>query len=326
VGWNDHMDDSELGNLPPEATRNSPGPFDPDDDWLRTAEAELQLMAMREWFFARYCDPSRGTPYNGREGGYLYIHGGPFDPADELPRRFSPLVDEALIQTVVDEMHENVGEDWAPVHWDHEEDYEYDERYALHIVVVSEPLRTLRERLRQLRQVLTLEGAAEAKVLAEKLVFSAAIGALEAFLYETVYFWVDTKPQVLRDLVTKLPIFRDEKITLGDLFARSAGLKDHVKGYLQNLVWHRWRQVGALFREGLGIQLPSTQFFEVALLKRHDIVHRSGLDTQGSPITVTLAELDELFSKVEAFAEEIDSRLESREVAAAFADDPPPPS
>jgi len=28
------------------------------------------------------------TPYNGAEGGYLYIHGGPYTAEDELYRRF----------------------------------------------------------------------------------------------------------------------------------------------------------------------------------------------------------------------------------------------
>ena len=85
MGWNDHMDDSELSNLPAEAFASQESPFEVDDDWLRTADPDDQRTAMQEWFLARYCDPAEETPYNGREGGYLYIHGGPFDPADELP-------------------------------------------------------------------------------------------------------------------------------------------------------------------------------------------------------------------------------------------------
>ena len=60
MGWNDHIDDSELGNLPPEAFSpfDVDGPFDPQDHWLETADEEEQRIAMREWFLARFCDPA----------------------------------------------------------------------------------------------------------------------------------------------------------------------------------------------------------------------------------------------------------------------------
>ena len=70
---------------------------------------------MRAWFHARYCDPAEETPYNGREGGYQYIYGGPFDPADILPERFSHIVDEKVIKDVIDEMNQEVGDQWAPM-------------------------------------------------------------------------------------------------------------------------------------------------------------------------------------------------------------------
>lgn len=112
--------DGELSNLPPEAF----SPFDPDGDdpfdlqdrWLSTAAKDDQLTAMREWFLARYCDPAHETSYNGSEGGYQFIHGGPYDPADILPRRFSRIVDDNIIQEVIDELHSEVGDKWAPVH------------------------------------------------------------------------------------------------------------------------------------------------------------------------------------------------------------------
>ena len=53
VGWNDHMDDSELSNLPAEAFVGEILPFEVDDDWLRTADPDGQRTAMREWFLAR---------------------------------------------------------------------------------------------------------------------------------------------------------------------------------------------------------------------------------------------------------------------------------
>ncbi len=51
MGYNDHLDDNELVNLPPEARANHfdvDGPFEVNDDWLETAPRDEQLIAMRE--------------------------------------------------------------------------------------------------------------------------------------------------------------------------------------------------------------------------------------------------------------------------------------
>lgn len=325
MGWNDHLEDNEIENLPPQAHGTTEGPFDPDDHWLRSAAHDDQQIAMREWFLARFCDPAQETPYNGREGGYLFVDGGPYDPADELSDRFSDIVDDEVMQEVIDELHAEHGEEWAPVRKEASDDY--DERYALSIVTVSEPMAQLRERLKQTQQILDLQGNPQVRARAQNLVFGAAIGVLEAFLYETVDFWVNTDDQVVRNCITKLPVFKEESIKLGDIFDRQASLKKHVQGYLQNLVWHRWDKVVPLFKHGLGIDMPSLKAFDAALLKRHDIVHRSGYSKEGTAIYVSIEDIRKLCSDIQQFAEQVDQLIEDRNLrlTAADADGPPPP-
>ncbi len=68
MGWNDHLDDSELSNLPPEAYGNVfdvDGPFDPCDAWLETADRDEQLTAIREWFLARFAILRKTRPITG---------------------------------------------------------------------------------------------------------------------------------------------------------------------------------------------------------------------------------------------------------------------
>lgn len=85
---NNRIDDEyELGNLPPDAFGQFDGPLDQDDQWLRTAERKDQLVAMRVWFMARYCDP-----------------------ANVLPKRFSGIVDDEAIREVIDEIHSELGD------------------------------------------------------------------------------------------------------------------------------------------------------------------------------------------------------------------------
>lgn len=316
MGWNDHLDDGdELGNLPPEAfgryNFNVDGPFDPDDFWLESASEEDQKIAMRAWFHARYCDPAHETPYDSGEGGYQFIWGGPYDPADVLPERFDGFVEEEIIQEIIEEMYAEVGDQWAPINYGPPDDY--DERFDLQLQTRREALDRLKERLQHARLVLTLEGDVMAKRLAMNLVFGAAVAALEAFLWETVDYCVEHEEDAMRNIVTNIQALKDQPLKLGEIFDRYDKLKEVVKGYLQNLVWHRWDKVAPLFKMGLNIQPPSFKPFEEALVKRHDIVHRSGHDKSGNPITVTLEEIDVLCNKVEVFAAEIEKKLLERD-------------
>ena len=315
MGWNDHIE-NELSNFPEAAFENafdSDGPFVPNDLWLKKAEPEHQVIAMREWFLSRYCDPAIETPYISREGGYQYIHGGPYSPSEELYGRFAGIVSDAVIAEVVHELEMDVGQEWAPINQYEPDDY--DVRFELTVAQRKEPLNRLKERLSNSKAVLALTGDPVAMKLAEQLVYSSLITTLEAFLWETAHYWVEHDEAVVKNIVTKLPAFSQRVIKLSEIFERHQKIKEEVKGYLQNLVWHRWEKVATLYKLGLGVtELPSFQAFESAIEKRHDIVHRSGHMRDGTPVTIEADEIAKLCDSITKFAEEIEVKLNQREL------------
>jgi hypothetical protein len=303
----------EAANLPLEAFApfREYEPLEIDDHWLQAADDDHKLDAMRVWFRARFCNPAVETPYNGREGGFLFINGGPYDPAEVIDGRFGNLIRQDLVEIVVEEMHAEHYDQWAPVQY-HPPDH-YDDLFDLpNFHRADEPLLGLVERLRQANAVLTLLGDANTKSLVEKLAFGAAISALEAFLWETMSYWVEHDSQVVENIITKIPRFRDEPMTLGQIYDRQKDLKAHVFTYLQNIVWHRWDQVSPLFTIGLGIELDSTKVFQSAMVKRHDIVHRSGHDEDGIPINISSDEVTRLSVEIEKFATTIKCRIDGK--------------
>jgi hypothetical protein len=319
MGWNDHMDDhNELGNLPPEAfsSWHVDGQFEPDNHWLQTARKDHQMIAIRAWFLGRYCNPVSSMPYNGREAGFRFIHGGPFDPADVLPTRFARIVAEEVIQEVIGEFHEQVGDEWAPVQLSSPDDY--DDDYGVDIENGDQPLERLRERLGQSRQILTLQGDISAQALALNLSFGSVITSLESFLWETVTYWVDHDEVAITNIVTKIQVFRDQPLKLGQIFEKRETLKNDIKAYLQNLVWHQWDKVAPLFRLGLDIDIPSLKPLDNALKKRHDIVHRSGFTKERQPIKVDVIEIEALCEQILGFAGEINEKLSLRAARLAF--------
>ena len=51
-------------------------------------DAVKSVDAMVRWFFERYEDPANSVPYGGREGGYQYVLGGPYNAEVELREVF----------------------------------------------------------------------------------------------------------------------------------------------------------------------------------------------------------------------------------------------
>lgn len=117
VRFEPEYDDLEFGEIgPPEFSTKE----------LEEADSEHQKDMLVAWFSSRYQDPAHETPYNGREGGYQYINGGPFDAREELEHQFGTLVTELVIDSAVDEIESDGTIEWAPIRYvDDREDEDY---------------------------------------------------------------------------------------------------------------------------------------------------------------------------------------------------------
>jgi len=79
-----------------------------DAELLRDPTVDELVSLFKEHFM----DPANGVPYNGREGGYLYVFGGPYDPSDVF-RDVLDGVDEELIEEAAQEIYGEGGCDWV---------------------------------------------------------------------------------------------------------------------------------------------------------------------------------------------------------------------
>ncbi|CAN5120065.1 hypothetical protein BH10PLA2_BH10PLA2_00300 [soil metagenome] len=75
-------------------------------------EGDARVAAMVEWFFENFEDPSSETPHDGREGGFLYIHGGPYEAQDFIPDAFPDATEEEHFEAI--EQIESDGPEFAP--------------------------------------------------------------------------------------------------------------------------------------------------------------------------------------------------------------------
>lgn len=294
--------------LPPQAGNLFARQFDPDDSWLKTAPKELQIEAMRSWFYARYQDPANDTPYNGREGGYLFIHGGPYDPNEVIQERFSEMVEDDVMEELIDELHGEAGGDrWAPI--EHEgQGWDYEDFYSMLPLERTDPLKMLTERLAKIEDTITSQNVLDGFVI--QLLHSAAITALEAYLWDTTAYWVTKNEATLQSFVENNEDFASQKLKLSEIFSAMDSLKKKVIEYLQTFIWHRLDKAKPLLAKTLGIQFPDIDKIMPEILIRHDIVHRGGRDKDGYPVLVAIADVRRVAMLVKNFGESMERELE----------------
>ena len=72
-----------------------------DLNLLKKLSKDEQIDMMRTWFSERFEDPAQRTPYESREGGYIWIHGGPFEADDVLRNEFDGFAKSEAIDELV---------------------------------------------------------------------------------------------------------------------------------------------------------------------------------------------------------------------------------
>lgn len=303
----DYQDDRP--ELPPEAGKAESFRFDPDDDWIEGVEEDLQIEAMRQWFYARYEDPAQQTPYSSEEGGYVFVWGGPYDPNDVIQERFSHVVPYGVMESLIQELWMEVGDEWAPI--DPEMDYYDDELYFL-VLDRKDPFQLLQQRLEQIDAVLAVECSPLASGLIHQMAHSSLITALEAYLADTVAFWVKHDKEALRQFISRNKDFKKVSLNLNQLFERLDTLDDEVKKYLQSLIWHRLDKIQPMMQAGLGINVPDIGELMREVVIRHDIVHRAGRTIEGGEVSVSAEDVRRVREMVHTFAQAIEKELERR--------------
>lgn len=300
-----------MTELPPEAGDFDSGPFEPDDDWLASASKELQIAAMRRWFLDRYEDPANETPWDGEDKKYVFVWGGPYDPNEEIQSRFSGIVEFDTMWELIEYLWREVGDKWAPIHY---EGIDYDD-YVSHLVVVdrSDPHRFLEEHIGEIFAVLDASAldVANSRLL-HQMAHSSLIAALEAYLADTVSYWVDKNEHALRRFVSTNKDFQVRSLTVAEIFERLKNLSGEVKTYLADFVWHRLDKVKPMLASGLEIRVPEIGDLMKEVMVRHDIVHRAGRRADGSLVELASEDLCRVRDIIRQFSREIEEELVRR--------------
>jgi hypothetical protein len=269
---------------------------------LREADRETQIIAMENWFHGNFEDPAENTPYIGSEGGYQFIHGGPFNASDELQNEFSGIVPDEVVEEAVRSI-ERYSNEWAPRVWEYDPDLFDSITYSTaHYQEFSEALESTRllakEDIPQPRQQHLY-----------RLLYVNAIIAFETYLCDTFIANVCSSKARLRKFVETDRYFSKKTMPVGDLFKRSEGIEKEVRDYLFDLLWHRISDASRLFLEVLNVKFPNDpKGLEDAIRVRHSIVHHGG-KKNGSVQQITEAQIASVIQTVHDVVWSLESQI-----------------
>ena len=261
---------------------------------------------MREWFFARYEDPQNQTPYDSEEGQYIFIWGGPYDPRNELTDRFEGVVDNSVINELAQDLLMETGDEWAPVHHDYDDDFLFENSSR------ELPLHSLVARVAEISNVLALDVKEHMLNILLQMSHGSLIAALEAYLADTFSYWVQNNELVLRNIVVRNKDFKDRKLELSEIFNRMENIREEVLTYLQDQIWHRLDKISRLLIISFEIKVPEINDLMLAVIVRHDIVHRAGKTKDGEEVNLSLQDIEALRGNILDFAIQLEAELREK--------------
>ncbi len=272
---------------------------------LAKADRDTKIEVMRTWFYQNYEDPAERTPYESREGGYIWIWGGPYEAQDELGTEFGGLVNDEVIEELTGEL-DAVCWEWAPT----EKPGDYDEFLVDDIAQITEFYHNFSGGILDIEALLKTEVHGPVENCFCRLLFVNVITAMETYLSDAFINSVIPEEQLIRRFVENAPEFKSEKMPLSQVFKAAEEIEQKVKTYLADVVWHNLGRVKPMYRDVLGVPLPKDLGnLTRAVLKRHDIVHRNGKSKSGDEIIITKEDVTGLIQEVEEFVQAIDQEL-----------------
>ncbi len=263
---------------------------------LASLEPREQVPLMREWFFANYENPAESLPYESREGGYLWIDGGPYDPHEELHTKFGEFVPEEFIEELADKLHAHCPE-WA-AQVDLSDDCSFGPDY------ITEPEESFDEyqlAMASNRAVLDVDVLDYVRNTFYGMVFVNLVTIMETYLSDTFVGLVPSDDRFMRKFVATTPAFKERRLSLAEIYDSLDTISETAARYLGQVVWHRLGVVRSMYRDTLGVSFPERleNLFRATEV-RHALVHRNG-KIKDVYVEITKEQVEELADEIDGF-------------------------
>lgn len=144
------------------------------------------------------------------------------------------------------------------------------------------------------------------------LVFTGVITSLETYLNEVFILIVFHSESTLEKFVSEYEPYKKERLSLHEIFVKYNTLEMRVREDLDNFIYHNIPKLIRIFNI---FQFELDRFDKIKdialhIQKRHNLIHRSGLDENDDFKEVSKNEVESLISNTNLFVEYIQNKIE----------------
>ncbi len=276
---------------------------------LAEMDAVDQRNVMREWFLDNYEDPAQSLPYESREGGYIWIDGGPYDAHNELYETFGGIVPEHIIVELGNVLQTECFQWAAQINLSDDDPYiGFDST-----VESTDYLNEYRLAMKSNRKLLDIDVPESIRDTFYGMVFVNLITIMETYLSDTFIGLVRCYDKFLRKFVESTPEFKQRRFSLAEIYDSLDGISKTTEEYLNGVVWHRLWVVRHMYRDTLDVSFPDhLDYIFRAVDVRHALVHRNG-KIKGKHVDITKERVQKLAGEIDDFICSIAEQIENLE-------------
>ncbi len=118
------------------------------------------------------------------------------------------------------------------------------------------------------------------------MLYGHIVSTLEGYLSATFIDYALRSDKFLRLLIESDPEFSKRKFTLKEIFIKKDNLKNDIKIYLRDLIFHDVAKVKPMYKSVLEIDFGDIAWLVQAVMIRHHCVHRAGYDKDGNEVDI----------------------------------------
>jgi len=164
------------------------------------------------------------------------------------------------------------------------------------------------------QEIINVEISNKSKKNLFVMLYGHIVAAVEAYLSSTFIEKVlsSEDSNYIRKLVENDPEFGKRKFTIKEIFTKQEELKNEVKLYLRDIIFHKIDKVKPMYKDVLDIDFgDDIRWLFDAIILRHDCVHRAGFDKDGNEIELDKEKVELLIIKCKQLVEKIETELQT---------------
>lgn len=147
-----------------------------------------------------------------------------------------------------------------------------------------------------------------------RLIFSGVITSLETYLNEIYKLVVFHSKYTLEKFIEEYEPYKKEQFSYNEIFSKYKGIQNRVIQDLDNIVYHNISKLVRIFNI-FNFELNKCSSIKLSakhIQKRHNLVHRSGLDKHNNFQEVTKNDILILIEDINSFVNYIDKKVEEK--------------